>query len=70
MNVHPELRAPVPGDGDENECDDAEHDCDWQKDEDRKRLLQEREEQEALSRSRDPFDRDGRRFVTSEAEGR
>ncbi len=27
-------------------------------------------EQEALNRSREPFDRDGRRFVTSEAEGR
>ncbi len=54
----------------DDECDDAERSCDWQEDEDRKRLLQEREEQEALSRSRVPFDRDGRRFVTSEAEGR
>jgi ATP-binding cassette, subfamily B, bacterial len=74
IGTHAQLLATVPRYryllAADDECDDAEHDCDWQKDEDRKRLLQEREEQEALSRSRDPFDRDGRRFVTSEAEGR
>jgi hypothetical protein len=33
-------------------------------------MLQDREEQDALNRSRGPFDRDGRRFATTEAEGR
>ncbi|WP_234834648.1 ABC transporter ATP-binding protein [Mycolicibacterium stellerae] len=54
----------------DDECDDAERSCTWQEDEDRKRLMQDREEQDALNRSRGPFDRDGRRFVTTEAEGR
>ena len=54
----------------DDECDDAERTCTWQEDEDRKRMLQDREEQDALNRSREPFDRDGRRFVTTEAEGR
>lgn len=54
----------------DDELDDAERSCAWQEDEDRNRLLQDREEQEAVSRARVPFDRDGRRYVTSEAEGR
>jgi ATP-binding cassette subfamily B protein len=54
----------------DDECDDAERSCAWQEDEDRNRLLQDREEQDALNRSRVPYDRDGRRFVTTEAEGR
>jgi ATP-binding cassette subfamily B protein len=54
----------------DDECDDAERSCTWQEDEDRKRMLQDREEQDALNRSRGPFDRDGRRFATTEAEGR
>jgi ATP-binding cassette subfamily B protein len=74
IGTHAQLLATVPQYryllAADDECDDAERNCDWQEDEDRKRLLQEREEQEALSRSRVPFDRDGRRFVTSEAEGR
>src|SRR6476661_2409072 len=53
----------------DDECDDAERSCTWQEDEDRKRMLQDREEQDALNRSRGPFDRDGRRFATTEAEG-
>jgi len=74
IGTHAQLLATVPQYryllAADDECDDAERNCDWQEDEDRNRLLQEREEQEALSRSRVPFDRDGRRFVTSEAEGR
>ena len=74
VGTHAQLLATVPQYryllAADDECDDAERNCDWQEDEERNRLLQEREEQEALSRSRVPFDRDGRRFVTSEAEGR
>ncbi len=74
IGTHAQLLATVPQYryllAADDECDDAERNCDWQEDEDRNRLLQEREEQEALSRSQVPFDRDGRRFVTSEAEGR
>ena len=74
VGTHAQLLASVPQYryllAADDECDDAERSCTWQEDEDRKRLLQDREEQDALNRSRVPFDRDGRRFVTTEAEGR
>jgi ATP-binding cassette subfamily B protein len=74
VGTHAQLLASVPQYryllAADDECDDAERSCTWQEDEDRKRLLQDREEQEALNESRVPFDRDGRRYVTTEAEGR
>jgi ATP-binding cassette subfamily B protein len=74
VGTHAQLLASVPQYryllAADDECDDAERSCTWQEDEDRKRLLQDREEQDALNGSRVPFDRDGRRFVTTEAEGR
>jgi ATP-binding cassette subfamily B protein len=74
VGTHAQLLASVPQYryllAADDECDDAERSCTWQEDEDRNRMLQGREEQDALNRSRGPFDRDGRRFVTTEAEGR
>jgi ATP-binding cassette subfamily B protein len=74
VGTHAQLLATVPQYryllAADDECDDAERSCSWQEDEDRNRLAQDREEQEAVSRSRVPFDRDGRRYVTTEAEGR
>ncbi len=74
VGTHAQLLATVPQYryllAADDECDDAERSCTWQEDEDRNRLLQDREEQDALNRSRVPYDRDGRRFVTTEAEGR
>src|SRR4051812_48529830 len=74
VGTHAQLLASVPQYryllAADDECDDAERSCTWQEDEDRKRMLQDREEQDAVNRSRGPFDRDGRRFVTTEAEGR
>jgi ATP-binding cassette subfamily B protein len=74
VGTHAQLLASVPQYryllAADDECDDAERSCTWQEDEDRKRMLQDREEQDALNRSRVPFDRDGSRFVTTEAEGR
>jgi ATP-binding cassette, subfamily B, bacterial len=74
VGTHAQLLATVPQYryllAADDECDDAERSCAWQEDEDRNRLLQDREEQDALNRSRVPYDRDGRRFVTTEAEGR
>jgi ATP-binding cassette subfamily B protein len=74
VGTHAQLLASVPQYrfllAADDECDDAERSCTWQEDEDRNRMLQDREEQDALNRSRVPFDRDGSRFVTTEAEGR
>jgi len=74
VGTHAQLLATVPRYryllAADDECDDAERSCPWQEDEDRNRLLQDREEQDALNNSRVPYDRDGRRFVTTEAEGR
>ncbi len=74
VGTHAQLLATVPQYryllAADDECDDAERSCAWQEDEDRIRLMQDREEQEAVSRSGDRFDQDGRRFVTSESEGR
>ena len=74
VGTHAQLLATVPQYryllAADDECDDAERSCAWEEDEDRNRLLQDREEQDALNRSRVPFDRDGRRYVTTEAEGR
>jgi len=74
VGTHAQLLATVPQYryllAADDECDDAERSCTWQEDEDRNRLLQDREEQDALNRSRAPYDRDSRRFVTTEAEGR
>ena len=74
VGTHAQLLASVPQYryllAADDECDDAERSCAWQEDENRNRLLQDREEQDALNRSRVHFDRDGRRFVTTEAEGR
>jgi ATP-binding cassette subfamily B protein len=74
VGTHAQLLATVPRYryllAADDECDDAERSCPWQEDEDRNRLLQDREEQDALNNSRVPSDRDGRRFVTTEAEGR
>lgn len=74
VGTHAQLLATVPQYryllAADDELDDAERSCAWQEDEDRNRLLQGREEQEAVTRSRVQFDRDGRRYVTTEAEGR
>jgi ATP-binding cassette subfamily B protein len=74
VGTHAQLLATVPQYryllAADDEFDDAERSCTWQEDEDRNRLLQDREEQDALNRSRVPFDRDGRRYVTTEADGR
>ncbi len=74
VGTHAQLLASVPQYryllAADDEFDDAERSCTWQEDEDRNRLLQDREEQDALNRSRVPFERDGRRYVTTEAEGR
>jgi ATP-binding cassette subfamily B protein len=74
VGTHAQLLASVPQYryllAADDEFDDAERSCAWQEDEDRNRLVQDREEQDALNRSRLPYDRDGRRFVTTEAEGR
>ena len=58
----------------DDELDDAERSCAWQEDEDRNRLLQDREEQKATeaaceSRRRPQLVR-GPTFATSESEGR
>ena len=69
VGTHAELLATVPEYREllsaDDECDDAERSCAWEEDEHRNRLLQDREEQDALNRSRVPFDRDGRRYVTT-----
>ena len=70
VGTHAELLASVPQyryllAADDELDDGAERACAWQDDEDRSRLDQAYEEQEALERERVE-----RRFVTSEAEGR
>jgi len=70
VGTHAELLATVPQyryllAADDELDDGCERACDWQEDEDRSRLDQAYEEQEALER-----ERVRRRFVTSEAEGR
>jgi ATP-binding cassette subfamily B protein len=70
IGTHAELLATVPQyryllAADDELDDGCERACDWQEDEDRGRLGQAYEEQEALERQRVE-----RRFVTSEAEGR
>jgi ATP-binding cassette, subfamily B, bacterial len=70
IGTHAELLATVPQyryllAADDELDDGCERACDWQEDEDRSRLGQAYEEQEALERERAE-----RRFVTSEAEGR
>jgi len=70
VGTHAELLATVPQyryllAADDELDDGCERACDWQEDEDRSRLDQAYEEQEALER-----ERDRRRYVTSEAEGR
>jgi ATP-binding cassette subfamily B protein len=70
VGTHAELLATVPQyryllAADDELDDGCERACDWQDDEDRSRLGQAYEEQEALERERVE-----RRFVTSEAEGR
>jgi ATP-binding cassette subfamily B protein len=70
IGTHAELLATVPRyryllAADDELDDGCERACDWQEDEDRSRLDQAYEEQEALER-----ERVRRRFVTSEAEGR
>ncbi|RDH78956.1 ABC transporter ATP-binding protein [Mycolicibacterium moriokaense] len=74
VGTHAQLLASVPQYryllAADDELDDAERSCAWQEDEDRNRLLQEREEQDALNMSRVPFDGDGGRFVATEADGR
>ena len=78
VGTHSELLATVPQYryllAADDELDDAERSCAWQEDEDRNRLLQDREEQEAThaaceSRRRPQLVR-GPTFATSEAEGR
>ena len=78
VGTHSELLARVPQYryllAADDELDDAERSCAWQEDEDRNRLLQDREEQEAAHaaceiRGRPQFAR-GPRFATTEAEGR
>ena len=71
VGTHSELLATVPQYryllAADDELGDAERSCAWQEDEDRNRLLQDREEQEATQAACEG----GRRpFVTSEAEGR
>jgi ATP-binding cassette, subfamily B, bacterial len=70
IGTHAELLATVPRyrfllAADDELDDGCERSCDWEDSEDRNRLDQAYEEQEALERQRA-----GRRFVTSEAEGR
>jgi ATP-binding cassette, subfamily B, bacterial len=70
IGTHAELLATVPQyryllAADDELDDGCERACDWQEDEDRSRLGQAYDEQEALERERAE-----RRFVTSEAEGR
>ena len=78
VGTHSELLATVPQYryllAADDELDDAERSCAWQEDEDRNRLLQDREEQKATeaaceSRRRPQLVR-GPTFATSEAEGR
>jgi ATP-binding cassette, subfamily B, bacterial len=80
IGTHAELLATVPqyryllaADSEFGVLDDgSERACDWQEDEDRSRLDNAYEEQEALERERveRPLLTRGPRFVTSEAEGR
>ncbi|MCV7300961.1 ABC transporter ATP-binding protein [Mycobacterium barrassiae] len=70
VGTHAELLATVPQyryllAADDELDDGCERACDWQEDEDRQRLDQAYDEQEALER-----ERVARRFVTTEAEGR
>ncbi len=70
IGTHAELLATVPQyryllAADDELDDGCERTCDWQEDEDRSRLGQAYEEQEALEKERVE-----RRFVTSEAQGR
>jgi ATP-binding cassette, subfamily B, bacterial len=73
IGTHAELLAGVPQyryllAADDELDDGVERACAWQDDEDRKRLGQAYEEQEALNKA--PAAADRNRFVTSEAEGR
>ena len=75
VGTHAQLLAGVPQyryllAADDELDDDAERSCTWQEDEDRKRLLQDREEQEALNRSRDRSTETAVGSSTTEAEGR
>jgi ATP-binding cassette subfamily B protein len=55
----------------DDELDDrAERSCEWQDDEDMRRLERVHEEQEAINEARAAFDKNDRRFATSEAERR
>jgi len=70
IGTHAELLATVPRyryllAADDELDDGCERSCDWEETEDRSRLDQAYEEREALERQRG-----GRRFVTSEADGR
>jgi ATP-binding cassette subfamily B protein len=73
VGTHAQLLATVPQyryllAADDELDDRAERSCAWQEDEDRNRLGQAYEEQEALNKERAASDKN--RFVTSEAEGR
>ena len=77
VGTHSELLATVPQYryllAADDELDDAERSCAWQEDEDRNRLLQDREEQEATrrpARAAAVPSLCGATFATSEAEGR
>jgi ATP-binding cassette subfamily B protein len=75
IGTHAELLASVPQyryllAADDELDDGVERACAWQDDEDRNRLGQAYEEQEALNKARTAFDKNQRGFVTSEAEGR
>jgi ATP-binding cassette, subfamily B, bacterial len=78
IGTHSELLATVPQYryllAADDELDDAERSCAWQEDEDRNRLLQDREEQEATQAAcespRRPRLTRGPTFATSETEGR
>jgi len=75
IGTHAELLARVPQyryllAADDELDDTAERSCAWQDDEERNRLSYAHEEWEALNERRAPFDRNDRRYATSEADGR
>jgi ATP-binding cassette subfamily B protein len=75
VGTHAELLANVPLyryllAADDELDDRAERACAWQDDEDRNRLEQVYEEQEALDKAPAAFNKNDGRFVASEAEGR
>jgi ATP-binding cassette, subfamily B, bacterial len=75
VGTHAELLAGVPQyryllAADDELDDRAERACAWQEDEDRSRLEQVYEEQEAVDKARAAFNKNDGRFVASEAEGR